>query len=170
MIIAESLGDFMTYLRRLFPQRKSHPVHAGTAERGRSSIRCFAAPASWSGRPLGFTLIELMVVVVIISILTTMAVPTITKKIKNYEAKATAEEIATMFRGARLKAMGRGSAVLVQYDSGTETVTVREAIVGSSLPTDAAMNDCEALPSSSCSPVTKWADGGADNQILDALT
>lgn len=91
-----------------------------------------------------FTLVELMIVVVLITLLAAIAVPSIGKQMSMYAAKQDAEQVAALYRGARLHAMGRGSAVSVQYNNGI--FTVREAIRGNA----ATLQQCDTLPVSSC--------------------
>lgn len=105
----------------------------------------------------GFTLIELMVVVLIISILAVMAVPSLAGRVKIYQSKRASEGLATIFREARLRAMGRGSAVLVQFD-GTDSFTIFEALNG-----NAEGAGCEKIASSSCS--TDWTDTTLRHQL-----
>ncbi|HSC85960.1 MAG TPA: prepilin-type N-terminal cleavage/methylation domain-containing protein, partial [Polyangiaceae bacterium] len=78
----------------------------------------------------GFTLVELMVVVLIITILAVIAVPGISRQLANRRARTSADFIATLYRNARLRAMARGSAVLVRFDAATSRYEVREAIWG----------------------------------------
>ena len=56
-----------------------------------------------------------MVVVVIIGILAAIALPQITDRLRERRASQAAQQIALMYRNARLRAMGRGSSVLVSY-------------------------------------------------------
>lgn len=115
-------------------------------------------------RMRAFTLVELMVVVLIISILAMMALPSMAQRLRAYKGRQAAESLAGLFREARLRAMGRGSAVMVQYD-GTGTFTLREAIVGTTSGGAATPAGCERMPESSCFPATRWSSA-AENQQL----
>ena len=72
----------------------------------------------------GFTLIELMVVVVIIAVLATVSVPLFVGKMRERRAQQTALQLAGLYREARMRALGRGAAVMVQYDGTAWTVRV----------------------------------------------
>ncbi len=124
-----------------------------------------------SGRARGFTLIELLVVVVIIAVLAALGLPSLAEEMKDRQTQRTAQDIANLYRNARLRALARGSAVLVSYEttSGTRAhaFTVREAIRGGA-------TNCARLPASSCQ-LANWqaaavppALGG--NQVVDSLT
>jgi type II secretion system protein H len=111
-------------------------------------------------RNRGFTLLEMMVVVVIITLLASIALPGISRQMQNHRTKQAAEAISAIYRGARLRSMGRGSAVLVRYEGAIETFTVLEAIQG---PGTAA--GCEQLPDTSClTPANRW-DVVPDDQL-----
>lgn len=101
-----------------------------------------------------------MVVVVIITIVSTIAIPGVVKRMKTNRTRQAAEDLALTFRQARIRAVGRTAAVLVRYNAGT--LEVREAIQGNA----AAAPGCERLPESSCLlPVTRWADNTRSQRI-----
>ncbi|HEY2408076.1 MAG TPA: prepilin-type N-terminal cleavage/methylation domain-containing protein [Polyangiaceae bacterium] len=102
----------------------------------------------------GFTLIELMVVVVIIAILAAIAVPGVAERMRERRASQAAQEIALLYRDARMRALGHGSAVLVHYDTSTVNgFETREAILGAS----AQPGGCAAQPTGGCQ-TNNWAD------------
>lgn len=69
----------------------------------------------------GFTLIELVVVVLIIGITAALATPTLTSQFRERRARDTAQQIALLYSNARMRALGRGAAVLVRYVPGAST-------------------------------------------------
>lgn len=112
----------------------------------------------------GFTLIELMVVVVIISVLAAISIPQITSRMRDRRTQAVAQEVSTLYRNARLRALGRGSAVLVRYTTTNPrgTIEVREAVGGTALAAA-----CQTLPSASCTGVAapqRW--DAADSSLV----
>lgn len=103
-------------------------------------------PEYGRGRVRGFTLVELMTVVIMITIFAAISIPLVTQQLKERRAQQAAEQVATLYRNARLRAMGRGSAVLVRFTPGTQgRFELREAQRGAT-----AEAGCEALPVSSC--------------------
>jgi type IV fimbrial biogenesis protein FimT len=109
----------------------------------------------------GFTLVELMVVVLIIAVLAVIAVPSVARRMQDRRTLQAAHEVSNMYRTARMRAMGRGSAVLVRYNGGT--LEMREAVRG----TGEADVNCQRLPISSCL-TPNWGEA-AEYQVVDSF-
>jgi prepilin-type N-terminal cleavage/methylation domain-containing protein len=120
-------------------------------------------------RRRGFTLVELMVVVVIIAILATISIPLITEQLRDRRTQDAAQRVAGVYRDARMRAMGRGSAVLVRFTTGTRgRFDVYEAQRGTGdTPTGTSDPGCAALPVPSCL-ATNW--NGVVGDSYRALT
>lgn len=84
----------------------------------------------------GFTLIEMMVVVVIIGLFAALAVPSIVSLIKDQRTRREAMNITNTFRSARARSLGRGSAVNIAFSltpvagGMMANFTTREAVTG----------------------------------------
>ena len=99
----------------------------------------------------GFTLVELMVVVIIVAALAVVAIPQITRRMKDRRTQQAAFEISALYRNARMRAIGRGTAVLVRYsDANQGSVQVRERVMGTGSAT------CQTMPVSSCTQGGLW--------------
>lgn len=104
--------------------------------------------------------------VIIIGILAAIAVPGAANRFRENRSQRAANEIATLYRNARMRAMGRGSAVLVRWNAGAETFQVLEAIQGPD-PTPA----CASQPVAQCrAPATRWQVPGTVNQLLGTFS
>lgn len=89
----------------------------------------------------GFTLIELMVVILIITVVAALAAPSAVVQMRERRVQEAARSIALLYREARLQAVGRGAAVLVRYRDGE--FNVLEAVEGPLAP-------CPDAPVPSC--------------------
>jgi type IV fimbrial biogenesis protein FimT len=101
----------------------------------------------------GFTLVELMVVVIIIAALAVVATPQITRRMKDRRTQQAAHEVSLLYRNARMHAIGRGTAVLVRYAEANQgSVRVRERVMG------VGSTICPTLPVASCTEAALWDD------------
>jgi type IV fimbrial biogenesis protein FimT len=88
---------------------------------------------------------ELMIVVVLIGILLALGIPSISAQLRDRRTNQAAHEVALLYRQARAVAMGRGTAVLIRYDTATRgAITVREA------KNSGTENNCVGVPAPSC--------------------
>lgn len=65
----------------------------------------------------GFTLVELLVTLVLISVLAGLAAPSVTNSLEHAEARRVAREVANGFREARNHAMSRAQVVLAEVET-----------------------------------------------------
>jgi general secretion pathway protein H len=75
----------------------------------------------------GFTLLELLVVLVILGLTVTLAVPVFTRAMPGVEAKAAAREVASLLRAARSLAIAGNREVTVAVDLDRRTVDLAGA-------------------------------------------
>jgi type IV fimbrial biogenesis protein FimT len=66
----------------------------------------------------GFTMVELMVVIGIIAILATIAVPNIISWLPNYRVKAAARDMVSNFQKARMEAVKTNTDVIITFTTG----------------------------------------------------
>lgn len=104
----------------------------------------------------GFTLIELVVVVVIIGICAAMATPSVISEMRERRARDLAQRIGALYSSARLRAMGRGSAVLVRYRN-DGSFTILESIEGAAAAAARSQPACATQPGLGCLS-NNWGD------------
>jgi type IV fimbrial biogenesis protein FimT len=104
------------------------------------------------------------VVVIIVGVLAVLAVPAVTGQMRSRRTQFVAKELSSLYRTARMRAMGRGSAVLVRFDRTVEQegrFEVREAV------RSAQVNpNCNRLPVSSCT-LTTWLPANPDSMVIN---
>jgi Tfp pilus assembly protein FimT len=103
-----------------------------------------------------------MIVVVMIGVIVTLGIPAISAQMRDRRTNQAAHEVALLFRQARARAMGRGGAVLVHFDSGTVAqgkIEVREAL-------DVDPSHCLSLPATSCSLANWNAAATTQNRLV----
>jgi type IV fimbrial biogenesis protein FimT len=107
-----------------------------------------------------------MVVVVLVSVLAVIAIPAVSQRMRDRRVQAAAQEVSTTFRNARLRALGRGSAVMVRFNTASTagTFEVREAVRGAAAPAA----QCAPMPTASCTDPTAWDD--TDSRRLSTYT
>jgi prepilin-type N-terminal cleavage/methylation domain-containing protein len=113
----------------------------------------------------GFTLIELIAVVVIIGITAALATPSIAGQIRERRARDAAQRVALLYSSARMRALGRGSAVRVSYDK-TLGFTVRESIEGATVANNLspARAACAQQPGLGCL-TNNWTSGDTSRLV-----
>lgn len=103
-----------------------------------------------------------MVVVLIVTILSAIAIPMVTRQMRDRRTQEAAQRVAALYRDARMRAMGRGSAVMVRFTPGTRgAFEVFEAQRGiTDAPTGSSDAQCATLPIGSClTPDWNGAEG-----------
>jgi type IV fimbrial biogenesis protein FimT len=92
-----------------------------------------------------------MVVVLIIGITAALATPTITGQVRERRSRDTAQRIAQLYSVARMRALGRGTAVLVRYRAATG-FSVLESVQGAAQAAlqNAASVTCANQPGLGC--------------------
>ncbi len=110
----------------------------------------------------GFTLVELVAVVLIIGITAALATPSIAGQIRERRSRDAAQRIALLYSSARMRALGRGSAVRVSYNKDTG-FKVLESIEGTAVA-GGARAACAAQPGLGCL-ANNWANADTSRQV-----
>jgi type IV fimbrial biogenesis protein FimT len=72
-------------------------------------------------RQAGFTMVELMIVMVVIAILSAIAVPNIISWLPNYRLKSAARDMLSNFQKAKMEAVKANKDVIIQFTTGAYT-------------------------------------------------
>ncbi|MDR1848953.1 MAG: GspH/FimT family pseudopilin [Zoogloeaceae bacterium] len=133
----------------------SHEVCGLGAARSAAGCSCAGTPAApvssvslvcSSARERGFTLVELMVVVIIIAVLAAFAVPSFQDMIQRGQATNAMHEVLANLKLARSEAARRGQDVFLVKNTADKKIEVRvgnpngESVQESQIPTNISIN------------------------------
>lgn len=121
-------------------------------------------------RSTGFTLVETMVVVALLSILTALAIPSLQDAMDRYRANAVYDELRSTFVFARSEAIRTRSRVIVQRTVGANCPTVQEWQCGWIVYVDAngsGTQQVNPLPPAVAEPSLRTIDAVAGGTIVN---
>ncbi|MGD0845526.1 MAG: prepilin-type N-terminal cleavage/methylation domain-containing protein [Geobacteraceae bacterium] len=75
----------------------------------------------------GFTMVEMLICVIVMSILFAMAIPTMHEWVNKYDCRQTARQITSMFREARNLAISNNLQFMVVVNPGTNSFAIYQA-------------------------------------------
>jgi prepilin-type N-terminal cleavage/methylation domain-containing protein len=110
---------------------------------------------------------ELLAALAIIGIFAAAASPVFVRLMRDNRVSSAATNFADLFRTARARALGRGSAVMVRWEAAHDQptaanpaglLTVREAIVGTGV-------GCAPMPSPNCLGTT-WTEASTNSKFV----
>lgn len=86
------------------------------------------------GRLGGFSLIELIAVLVIISLFTALAIPSLSKTFHRMELRSASKKISAVLRFCRSEAVNRNRIILASFDNEAHLLSVLSADLGEEKP------------------------------------
>ncbi|WP_300667344.1 GspH/FimT family pseudopilin [Desulfoluna sp.] len=96
-------------------------------------------------RTTGFTLVELMVGVAMLSILAGIALPEFRQMTVNVKTKSAAREVYDLLQHGRILAVREGGAVWIQFgDPGSDNTSFSDVVLGLDLNNDGKLTEIDA--------------------------
>lgn len=89
---------------------------------------------SASGQPAGFTLLELIVVIIIIGFMSAMIIPTIGGSINNLKLKTASKRVSAALRYARNQAVSQKKTYLATFDFEKNSLSLKKKVKESQEP------------------------------------